>query len=71
MSGKSFDPHAYMDAVAPALGLEIAPDYAPQVATFLGIAKGMADILDAAPIPEDDLHLAPVFDPGADDGEMA
>lgn len=65
MTDTEFDAEAYIQAVAPALGLDIGAARRPQVATFLTIARGMAEILDRAPVPEPGIDLAPVFDPGA------
>ncbi len=38
---------AWIDAVAPRLGLAVAPEWRPGVARFLGLAAGMAATLDA------------------------
>lgn len=61
MSTSDFDPDSYIQATAPLLGLTIDAERRASVATFLGIAKGMAEILEAAPIPEGTLEPAPVF----------
>ncbi len=54
---------SYMDAVAGSIGLAIAPDYREGVARFLEIAAGMARTLEAVPLDEDELALAPTFLP--------
>lgn len=59
-----FDPQAHIRAMAPTLGLTLDGERAEGVSTFLSIAKGMAKILDAAPVPENTLELASVFDAG-------
>lgn len=59
-----FDPEDYIRTVSPTLGLTVAADHMPGVSTFLSIAKGMADTLDAAPVPDRSLELASVFDAG-------
>ncbi len=70
MTTPEFDAEAYIVAVAPTLGLDIQGARRAQVAVFLGIAKGMADLLDAAPVPDGTLDLAPVFSPSSSpDGE--
>ena len=61
MTMSEFDPDSYIRATAPLLGLPIDESRRESVATFLTIAKGMADILDAAPVPERTLVPAPVF----------
>lgn len=38
---------AYVDVVAPTVGLAIAPEWRPGVARFLGLAAGMAATLEA------------------------
>lgn len=61
MTKSEFDPDSYIKATAPLLGLTIDETHRESVATFLTIAKGMADILDATPVPDGTLNLAPVF----------
>lgn len=39
------DWNAYVDAMAPAVGLAIAPEWRPGVVRFLGLAAGMAATL--------------------------
>lgn len=58
-----FDTDAYIRAAAPLLGLELDAERRAAVGTFLGIARGMAAILEAAPVPAGSLALAPVFAP--------
>lgn len=59
-----FDPEAFIKVTAPTLGLDLDEDRVAGVAVFLSIAKGMADTLDAAPVPDRSLELASVFDAG-------
>ncbi len=54
---------AWIDAMAPALGLEVDEEQRPGVRTFLLIAKGMADRLEAVDLPDDKLEPLPVFAP--------
>lgn len=63
MSEPTFDPIAYIQVAAPLLGLGLDAERQAEVATFLGIARGMADILERAPVPVTSLDLAPVFVP--------
>ncbi len=64
MKETSFDPAAHLDAMAPALGLSITAEQRQGVIQFLGVAQAMAEIVQAAPIADDTLELAPVFRPG-------
>ena len=48
---------AYLDAVAPAVGLPIDPDWRGGVARFLGLAAEMAATLDAVELADDQLDL--------------
>lgn len=59
-----FDAESYIRSMAPSLGFSLDEDRVAGVSVFLSIAKGMADILDAAPVPENSLELASVFDAG-------
>ncbi|WP_186417199.1 DUF4089 domain-containing protein [Bosea sp. CS1GBMeth4] len=61
---QAFDPAAHLDAMAPALGLAITAEQREGVIRFLAAAEAMAKIVQAAPIAEDVLELAPVFRPG-------
>ncbi len=63
-SNDAFDPEAYIRIMAPTLGLNLDEERVAGVSVFLSIAKGMAEILDAAPVPDDSLELASVFDAG-------
>ncbi|WP_207482847.1 DUF4089 domain-containing protein [Arenibaculum pallidiluteum] len=58
-----FDPHRYMDAAAPALGLEIRPEWRAGVAGFLAVAASMARLVEGAG-PDRLAEAAPVFRPG-------
>jgi hypothetical protein len=53
----------YIDAAAALIDLEIAPSHRPGVRGFLGLARDMAALIDAVPLNEDELALAPVFLP--------
>lgn len=52
---------AYIDAVSGMVGLTIAETWRPGVRRFLGIAAGMASVLETVPLADDDLALAPVY----------
>lgn len=52
---------AIIEATAPAVGLQIAPEDRAEVARFLDLAAEMAAVLDAVKLPDDALDLAPVF----------
>jgi hypothetical protein len=59
----SFDPERHMDAMAPALGLSIRPEWRAGVAGFLAVAADMARLVDEA--SGDALaESAPVYRPG-------
>lgn len=64
MKQTGFDPAAHLDAMAPALGLSITAEQRQGVIRFLSVAQAMAEIVQAAPIGDDTLELAPVFRPG-------
>lgn len=66
MSAEAFDADAYIRQAAPLLGLELDAGRREAVAGFLTIARGMADRLEAAPVPAGSLDLAPVFRPGGE-----
>ncbi|CAN7291428.1 DUF4089 domain-containing protein [Pseudorhodoferax sp. LjRoot39] len=54
---------AYVDAVAPALGLKLDPMHRPGVLQFLALAAGMADTVDRVPLaPYDEVavHFTPI-----------
>ena len=57
------DLDAYIDAASAMLELEIAEDCRPGVRRFLALAADMSATLDAVPLDEDDLALAPVYLP--------
>lgn len=65
-SRPGFDPELVVDALAPALGLDIAPAYRPGVVAFLGVAGDMARLVFAAPLHDGGLEIATVFRPGAE-----
>ena len=56
---------AWIDAVAPVVGLTVTDVERPGVRTFLTLAKAMAERLDAVDLPDDQLAPAPVFTPEA------
>jgi hypothetical protein len=65
MSGAvDFDPERHLAVMAPALGLTISEAQKPVVLQFLAIAHNMARIVEAAPLADDTLELAPRFRPG-------
>jgi hypothetical protein len=53
----------YIDAAAALIDLEIAQSYRPGVRSFLGLARDIAALLEAVPLNEDELALAPVYLP--------
>tara|TARA_Y100000588_G_C13575338_1_gene636375 strand:+ start:188 stop:415 length:228 start_codon:yes stop_codon:yes gene_type:complete len=63
-SNGNFDAEDFIRTMAPSLGLSLDEERVAGVSVFLSIAKGMANILDAAPVPENSLELASVFDAG-------
>jgi hypothetical protein len=63
-----FDPARHLDVMAPTLGLRISETQRPVVLQFLAIAHNMALIVDAAPLADDRLELAPKFQPGVPGG---
>jgi len=67
---ENFDADAVIDALSPALGLVVDPANRAGVATYLRVAVRMARVVQAAPVPEDEAELAPVFRPGRA-GELA
>ena len=60
---EGWDADAWIDALAPVVGLEVTDGQRPGVRTFLAIAKAMAEQLDAVDLPDDKLEPAPVFTP--------
>ena len=54
---------AYIDATAGLLGLTIEPEWKPGVAKFLGLAAELAATLEAVPLDDGELVLAPVYTP--------
>ena len=63
MADDGFDADAWIDAVAPVVGVAVSEVERPGVRTFLALAKSMADCLDEVELPDDELALAPVFTP--------
>ena len=59
------DLDAYIDAASAMLDLEIAEAHRPGVRRFMALAAEMATALDAVPLDEDELALAPVYLPPA------
>ncbi|MFP4126479.1 MAG: DUF4089 domain-containing protein [Alphaproteobacteria bacterium] len=57
------DTDAWIDAMAPVVGLTVTDEQRPGVRTFLEIAKGMAVRLERVELPDDKLEPAPVFTP--------
>lgn len=58
-----FDPDTYLNAVAPALGLDIPVAARPGVLQFLKLAASMAALVEAVPLGGDVLDLDGVFEP--------
>lgn len=54
---------AWIDALAPTLGLHITASQRPGVRGFLAIAAAMAAELEGVDLADDALDLAPVFTP--------
>ncbi len=48
--GKTFDPDAVIDAMAPLLGLDIAEEYRPGVIINLEVTAALADLVMAFPL---------------------
>ena len=65
----AFDAPAYLDQMAPVLGLDITAAQRPGVIRFLELARAMASLVELAPLPDDGLDLACVFEPGSVTGE--
>ncbi len=63
MSDHDWNPDAWIDAMAPVVGLEITEELRPGVRTFLEIAEAMAERLESVELPDDKLEPAPVFTP--------
>ncbi|MGO4173632.1 DUF4089 domain-containing protein [Bosea sp. TAF32] len=63
-----FDPARHLEVMAPTLGLAISEAQKPVVLQFLTIAHNMARIVDATPLADDRLELAPNFRPGLPGG---
>ncbi len=57
-----FDPEAVIDAMAPLLGLAIAPEYRPGIATNLAVTAALAALVLEFPL-DDHAEPAPVFHP--------
>ncbi len=56
------DTAAWIDAAAAGLGLDIAPEWKPNVATFLEVARTMARLVEATGAASG-TEAAPVFTP--------
>ena len=62
---------AYVDAVAAALGLPLAPEHRPGVLRYFGLAAGMAELVNGLPLtPQDEPAGAfvPISAGAAEDG---
>ena len=57
---KDFEPEAVIDALAPLLGVEIAPEYRLGVATNLRVTAALAKLVLEFPLG-DESEPAPVF----------
>ncbi len=62
MTQKNFDPEAVIDAMAPLLGLEIAPEFRPGIVTNLEVTANFAKLVLEFPLG-DHAEPAPVFRP--------
>lgn len=51
----------YIDAASVVVGLAITEAWRPGVRRFLGIAAEMAAVLEAVPLEDGELALAPVY----------
>ena len=60
---------AWIDAVAPLLELDIAPEHRPAVRGFLKTAQEMARLLEEAPLDDAEFSQAPVYLPPDAEGE--
>lgn len=58
-----FDPDRHIDAMAPALGLEIRPEWRAGVAGFLTAAAAMAALVEGV-VDDGMAEAAPVYRPG-------
>lgn len=62
---------SYITTVSAMVGLTIAEPHRPGVARFLSIAAQMAAVLEAVPLEDGELAMAPVYRlPGADAATM-
>jgi hypothetical protein len=59
---EGFDPDAIMDAMAPLLGLTVAPDYRPGIAANLAVTAALAALVMDFPL-DDHAEPAAVFVP--------
>jgi hypothetical protein len=59
------DLDAYIDAASAMLDLDIAEAHRPGVRRFLALAADMAALVDAVPLDDGDLALAPTYLPPA------
>ena len=55
------DLEAHLDAAAGLVGLAIAEAWRPGVLRFLALAAEMAEAVEAVPLDEGELALAPVY----------
>lgn len=71
MSGTEppFDAALHLDAMAATMRLSVTPEQRPGVLQFLTVAQGMATLVAKAPVAEASFELAPVFRPGAGQGD--
>ncbi|MFD1626841.1 DUF4089 domain-containing protein [Azospirillum griseum] len=59
----AFDPDRHIDAMAPALGLDIRPEWRVGVAGFLAVAASMARLVEEV-VDDGMAEGAPVYCPG-------
>ena len=65
MSDTKFDPEAWVDAVAPAMGFAIRDEYRAGIVMHLGLTAKAAALVLEWPLDEVHDEPAPVFRPGA------
>ncbi len=56
---------AWIDAMAPVVGVTVTDEQRPGVKAFVAVAKAMAEQLEKVDLADDRLEPAPVFTPEA------
>ncbi|MGE0748205.1 MAG: DUF4089 domain-containing protein [Rhodospirillales bacterium] len=62
MPATPFDAAAYVDLVAPLMGLDLDPAHRPGVVENLALIARLADAVATFPLP-DDVEAGPIFTP--------